>query len=124
TGSPHFFSHHYLPEFHLLARVRENQHSTTVTGQMEFQTPPGDLEKFIPLPGHPYPPNPHYTAADYYYPIQQMSDGNGIDGVTVVMDEQRNLWSYKFTDRKAYVKVSHFEVLLIVLSCKKDHCTN
>ncbi|KAF5394152.1 hypothetical protein PHET_12191 [Paragonimus heterotremus] len=71
---------------------------------MEIQIPFGDLEKFVPLPGQSYPPNPYYTVADYYYPMQQITDGNEAEGIIVAMDKQRNLKSYKFTNREAYVK--------------------
>ncbi|KAF5401655.1 hypothetical protein PHET_05055 [Paragonimus heterotremus] len=75
---------------------------------MEVQIPFGDLEKFVPLPGHSYPPNPYYITADYYYPVQQMTDGTDVESITVAMDEQRNLKSYKFTNRAAYVKGTEY----------------
>ncbi|KAF7257703.1 hypothetical protein EG68_04971 [Paragonimus skrjabini miyazakii] len=58
---------------------------------MEIQIPFGDLEKFVPLCGQSYPPNPYYTTADYYYPMQQITDGTEADGIIVAVDKQRNL---------------------------------
>ncbi|KAF5395638.1 hypothetical protein PHET_11744 [Paragonimus heterotremus] len=106
-------------EFYLLAKEGETQHSTAINKPMETQIPFGDLEKFVPLPGKSYPPNPYYTVADYYYPMQQITDGNEAEGIIVAVDKQRNLKSYKFTNRKAYVKVSHFEIVLCSVTKQK-----
>ncbi|KAF7258034.1 hypothetical protein EG68_04290 [Paragonimus skrjabini miyazakii] len=92
-------------ELYLLTTKGDVHDSATTNKPMEVQTPIGDLEKFVPLPGQSYPHNPYYTAADYYYPMQQVTDGEVVDIVTVTMDKQRNLKCYKFTNRKAYVKI-------------------
>ncbi|KAF5398801.1 hypothetical protein PHET_08126 [Paragonimus heterotremus] len=95
---------HY-PEFYLLSNGLPIHQSPVTYEQFEIQNPVPELKKYVPFPGRPYPSNPYYDASDYCFPIQNEISGNESEGISVTLDNQRKLNSYKFIHPKAYVKV-------------------